>query len=86
MVSCRRSSRRSSTARSGAPRSACGTPIRSPDDGVLVQGGYCEPGWVYADLDPRATDLARTEGQVFNFRHGSEAAARAVDAVVTETI
>lgn len=57
-----------------------------PDDGVLVQGDYCEPGWVYADLDPRATDLARTAGQVFNFRHGSEAAARAADAVVTETL
>ncbi len=39
-----------------------------PDNGVLVQGEFNRPQWVYADLELGRIDTVRSNGQVFNFR------------------
>ncbi len=39
-----------------------------PDDGILAQGRWNEPGWVYADLSLEALETVRREGQVLNHR------------------
>lgn len=46
-----------------------GPPDRGfPDDGVIAQGAYCEPGWVVADLDLDAIARVRSDGQVLGHR------------------
>ena len=46
-----------------------GPPDRGfPDDGVIAQGAYCEPGWVIADVDLDAIARVRAEGQVLGHR------------------
>jgi predicted amidohydrolase len=46
-----------------------GPPDRGfPDDGVIAQGAYCEPGWVIADLDLDAIARVRGDGQVLGHR------------------
>ncbi|MDE2149470.1 MAG: carbon-nitrogen hydrolase family protein [Gammaproteobacteria bacterium] len=57
-----------------------------PDDGVLAQGDYCAPGWVYAEVDPARVAQVRAQGQVFNFRHGRETAARDAGRVRTQPL
>ncbi|MDI3259016.1 MAG: carbon-nitrogen hydrolase family protein [Sinobacteraceae bacterium] len=53
-----------------------GPPDRGfPDDGLLACGTLDQPGWVYAEVDLARVAQVRTEGQVFNFRHGREPAA-----------
>ncbi|HEX3762757.1 MAG TPA: carbon-nitrogen hydrolase family protein [Kofleriaceae bacterium] len=46
-----------------------GPPDRGfPDDGVIAQGAYCEPGWLVADLDLDAIARVRADGQVLGHR------------------
>lgn len=39
-----------------------------PDDGVLAQGVWNRPQWVYSDVDPQRLLAVRAEGQVLNHR------------------
>lgn len=53
-----------------AGKSAVYTPpdLGMPETGVLAQGEWNAPGWLYADLDLGALRTVREAGQVFNFR------------------
>lgn len=39
-----------------------------PDNGMLVQGEFNRPQWLYADLDLASVATVRNSGQVFNYR------------------
>jgi predicted amidohydrolase len=39
-----------------------------PDNGIVAMGELNKPQWVYADLDLKAIERVRREGQVFNAR------------------
>lgn len=48
---------------------AYGPPDRDlPEDGVLAEGWWSEPGWVYADLAPALLRRVREDGQVLTHR------------------
>jgi predicted amidohydrolase len=51
-------------------RSGIYTPVDRgfPSDGILAQGDWNRPGWIYADMDFDKIKQVRTEGQVFNYR------------------
>lgn len=50
-----------------------GPPDRGfPDDGVVALGGWNEPGWVLASVDPEVVRRVREEGQVRPYQHWPE--------------
>ena len=55
-----------------------------PEDGVLAQGGWNEPGWLVADLDLSLTRHVRADGHVLNWRDRVAAAERVTPAEVVD--
>ncbi|MFB9993838.1 carbon-nitrogen hydrolase family protein [Deinococcus oregonensis] len=53
-----------------------------PEDGVLAQGGWNEPGWLVADLDLSLTRHVRADGHVLNWRDRVAATERVTPAEV----
>jgi predicted amidohydrolase len=53
-----------------------------PEDGVLAQGGWNEPGWLVADLDLSLTQHVRADGHVLNWRDRVAGAERVTPAEV----
>ncbi len=51
-----------------------------PEDGVLAQGGWNEPGWLVADLDLSLTRHVRADGHVLNWRDRVDAVQRVTPA------
>ena len=53
-----------------------------PEDGVVAEGGWNEPGWLIRDLDLALTRHVRADGHVLNWRDRAAAAERATPAEV----
>lgn len=51
-----------------------------PEDGVVAEGGWNEPGWLIRDLDLALTRHVRADGHVLNWRDREAAEARATPA------
>jgi len=49
-----------------------------PDTGIFAQGELNSPGWIIADVDPKAVARVRKDGVVLNHAHWRESAARAL--------
>ncbi|UQN07618.1 carbon-nitrogen hydrolase family protein [Deinococcus sp. QL22] len=55
-----------------------------PEDGVLAQGGWNQPGWLVADLDLSLTRHVRADGHVLNWRDRVAATERVTPAEVVD--
>jgi predicted amidohydrolase len=53
-----------------------------PEDGIVAEGGWNEPGWLIRDLDLALTRHVRADGHVLNWRDREAAEARATPAEV----
>lgn len=53
-----------------------------PEDGLVAEGGWNEPGWLIRDLDLALTRHVRADGHVLNWRDRAAAAERATPAEV----